>query len=560
MHRLCTNLKNQRMAGPVILAGILFGSLYLRYRTLHGGSYLYEVLWLFALCGLFLSYTLVQYISHKKLCRGGWSAFDRTSLIFAAVLSVITYASFIAESSTFSTWPLKLLALFLCFGVWYALLFALGVTDWPVMEAGASPRHLSVKQLLLFAAACAVVLLAAYHRYWPFVETPDTVNQWMQIHGQRDYNNVHAIGHTMFLQALLSLWDDYTFVVILQLLGVVAIHLAFADFFYSKGLRLAAIAFVQLLGLIWLSSSTQACFAPWKDCPAALCTAVVVLMMMKYPQASAYKPSAAALLGLSLAWCSLFRLNGIVVFLVCTLYYTIAFLRSKSYRLLAALLVPVALSYLFVNIWSTVVLDMKKYENGFSIQVFASGIAAVVDEGELSPEEREAVEELLPISWMEEKYISSRSKVLLLWDGDDSERIQQDKNLEIFNNEFVLKLGEHKMDVVRLYFRLLPRHFPTMARDVLGSIRMTWHLGTLFFVGSYIFQVCLLAFGIAKHRLRFREMMVFIPTLCNTISIMISTITNEVRYLLPTFLIMPFYILYLLWRGSLREAGASADK
>lgn len=100
---------------------------------------------------------------------------------------------------------------------------------------------------------------------------------------------------------------------LVQLVGLIAVNLAFAEFFYSKGFRFEAIAFVQLLSLAWLSARSNACFAPWKDCPAALCMAAVVLIMMKHPQPEKMSCSSAACMGLALVWCALFRLNGIIV-------------------------------------------------------------------------------------------------------------------------------------------------------------------------------------------------------------------------------------------------------
>ena len=96
-----------------------------------------------------------------------------------------------------------------------------------------------------------------------------------------------------------------------------------------------------------------------------------------------------------------------------------------------------------------------------------------------------------------------------------------------------------------------------MLKDVIGSISMTWRLETPFFVSNYIFSFCLILFYVLRYRLSFSEMLVFLPTLCNTFSIIISTITNEIRYLLPTLIMTPFYILYILWRGKLHESNMS---
>ncbi len=111
--------------------------------------------------------------------------------------------------------------------------------------------------------------------------------------------------------------------------------------------------------------------------------------------------------------------------------------------------------------------------------------------------------------------------------------------------------------MIRLYLRLLPHHFGVMLKDALGSAAMTWRFDTPFFVASYIFSFSLILFYVLRYRLALSEMLVFLPTLCNTFSIIISTITNETRYLLPSFIMTPFFILYILWRGKLHESNAA---
>jgi hypothetical protein len=43
---------------------------------------------------------------------------------------------------------------------------------------------------------------------------------------------------------------------------------------------------------------------------------------------------------------------------------------------------------------------------------------------------------------------------------------------------------------------------------------------------------------------RRRFLFAMLPVLCNVVSILISTVTNEIRYLMPTFLLAPVLLLY----------------
>ena len=544
--------KNSVRLTRAVMLFVLAVSMIVRYRVLIGENKPYENTWLFVLCGIFMLYS---FITNRAVPH--FFAVDAACLLPSAILCISTYAGFFYNSPGLNAFPVNLIIIVLTFLAWYVFFCCIRAFRVRFITCPCDERKLSFSQRLLFVLGCAIVLAVTYRCFWPYLQSPDTKNQWMQIHGELAYNSIHAIGHTIFLKALLSIWDSYTFVVLIQVIGLIAVNMAFAEFFYSKGIRFDVIAFVQLLSLIWLSADTIALFAPWKDSPAALCMAVVVLTMMKHPQPEKMSCSAAAWLGLALVWCALFRLNGIIVLIVCGLYFLFKFFRARAGRKIAAFLIPIILSWAFVSCYSPYVLHTEKPENGFSIQVFGSGIAAAVKDGNLSDEELAAVDELLPVSWMEETYSGPASKRNLIWASDGSPRIANDKELEIFNNEFVLRLGEQKAEVIRLYLKLLPHHFVVMLKDALGSAAMTWRIGTTFFVSNYIFSFCLILFYVLRYRLSFGEMLVFLPTLCNTFSIIISTITNETRYLLPTFIMTPFYILYILWRGKLRESSAS---
>lgn len=543
--------KNSVRLTRAVMLFILAVSTIVRYLVLDGCDKIYEAVWLFVLCGTFMLYS---YGANKSV---HFFAADVACLLPSAILGLSTYASLFDNSPGFNVFPVNLIVIALAFLAWYIFFYCLMAFEVRFIACPCDERKLSFSQRLIFVLACVIVLAVAYSCFWPYLQTPDTQNQWMQIHGELAYNNIHAIGHTIFLKALLSIWDSYAFVVLVQLVVLVAVNTAFAEFFYSKGFRFEAVAFVQLLSLIWLSARSPAFFTPWKDCPSALCMAVVVLIMMKHPQPEKMNCSSAVCLGLALVWCALFRLNGIIVLIVCGVYFLFKFFRARAGRKIAAFLIPIVLSWVFVNCYSTYVLHTEKYENGFSIQVFGSGIAAAVKNGNLSDEELAAVDELLPISWMEETYVGPTYKRELIWTQDLSPRIANDKNLEVFNNEFVLRLGDNKTEVIRLYLKLLPHHFGVMLKDALGNGAITWRFETPFFVASYIFSFCLILFYVLRYRLALSEMLVFLPTLCNTFSIIISTITNEIRYFLPSFIMTPFFILYTLWRGKLHEANAA---
>ena len=402
--------------------------------------------------------------------------------------------------------------------------------------------------LLTLTVVFAAVLLLPYRFYAPYGLSGDTVSQWDQIHGRVPYNTIHAIGHTIFLKLLLSLWDSYVVVIVAHLAGILCLYLEYAVFFYRRGLAFPYLALVLTLGLIWCAKATDAWFYPWKDTPAALCLCIVTVLTAKYVEEERLSVPASVLLGAALAWCFLFRLNGVIALLVCGGVFLVAFVRRRQFPQLAAALLAMAISLGGVSLYSQTVLKPERYPNGFALQLFGSAIAAVVHEDDLSPDELEEIDSLLPVDWMRDLYVDARQKRPLLWEQDDSPAIAENPNLSILNNDFILRMGKNKAAVVGLFLRLLPGHFPTMARDILGSMAIIWLQETLFFLTNHIFWLVTVGFLAVRRRLPLLEWLVFLPCACNAFSIMISTATNEIRYLLPTFMAAPFFLLYLVWR------------
>lgn len=403
--------------------------------------------------------------------------------------------------------------------------------------------ELSLFQVLFMAMVFIVILAIQYKPLYPSGSSPDALNQWQQIHGELNYNKIHAIGHTIFLKGLLNIYDGYLIVILFHLVGVLCVYLCFASRFRKKGFSIFALTMVFGLALISSSASSTAYYYPWKDTPYALCVCVVTLCLMDIQEHRLTLPQA-FLLGLALAWCQLFRLNGIIILLVCGCYFAIAFIKSKHYKHLALMMAAILLSVSFVNVYSAKVLKPTEYKNGFSIQPFVYGIAAMVDSGQLTQAEMDEIDALVSVEWMQENYATYAGRTDLIWKSDQDERILNDINLEFFNNGFVLDAGEHRAELIALYFRLMPKHLLICIKDILASLFVMWRCEE-YFLKSYLFAFLLTVFMAIKAKLRFKDSIVFLPSICNTVSIMISTTTNEARYFLPMFMLAPVFFLYI---------------
>lgn len=490
---------------------------------------------------------------YSLLCnKSKFFRFDIKCFLAASAMTVSYFFSFIIASNTLNTIPLKVLATIIVFAAFYCLFQTLLLWDsskW-IDFAYTGTRHLSALHVIIFISLFFVILSVQYMPYFPYGTSGDTAEQWRQIHGEVPYNTIHAIGHTILLKFLLSIYDNYIIVVIFQLLCIIGLYLYIAEYFYSKGISVFLIAFVLGISLIWTQYACNAYFYPWKDNPAAISLAIVTIVMAKHSDSGIISLKTAVILGLALSGCVIFRLNGIIALIICGCYFVVSFVKKHYFKQLSVMVLAIVIPIVAVNTYSSKVLNAIEPDNGFSLQVFGSGISAVVNNDELTAEELAEIDSVLPVKWMQDTYVDFRVKRPLIWGGDGSERIANDPNLRIFNNEFILRMGENKKGVILLYLSLIPKHFITLVKDILGSTAIVWMQDGLMFVANHAFWAVLFAFLVSKYKLKSRFCLVFLPCLCNTVSIMISTVTNEIRYLLPTFLLAPFFVLYIVLHGN----------
>jgi 4-amino-4-deoxy-L-arabinose transferase-like glycosyltransferase len=302
---------------------------------------------------------------------------------------------------------------------------------------------------------------------------------------------------------------------------------------------------------------------PWKDIPYMLCLGYVTYMIMQTLDEEEKSPGSfqAVLVGVAIAFSGMFRYNGIIAAFACFVYFIIYFSRKKEWLQLLCTVLAAAVSIVAVYAYSSFVLHTKSQKNGFSVQVFGSGIAAVVaGEGNVTEDQMMRIESRLPVGWMI-KYYEPWNTKQLIWTSEveTAPEFIQDPNLHVFVNRFVLALGENRDEVIKLYFELLPHNLGIMLKDIAYNTYAIWgaeNLQDYFY--SNAFSVIMLVFLMLRFWSReiFRKRWaVFLPVFCNMLSIAVSTITNEARYLLPTFALFPFLAFYIIAeRRTLRQS------
>lgn len=404
--------------------------------------------------------------------------------------------------------------------------------------------------VLVFLFTC--MMLGLFWYAWrPYRTSADTVNQWAQIHGEIGYSDVHAIGHTIMLKALLGIWDSYVIVIAFQVLCTAVLYAAFAGVLLKNRVP-AGLIFAGIILYNWGLAPIQPIVYPWKDWPYTLCVAALTLLMMDDTLKSLRENRRhggvvrAIVYGALFAGIYLFRLNGILIVLFTGGYIAIRHLKRRRFAETAAMIMVCAAIIGGTNWYGYQVLGAKQAENGFGIAVFGSGLAAAVTDDRITQEELDMIDEVLPVEWMQEHY-SYISPLDLIWDQDET---VNDPETEVYNNQFVVAMGRNRAEVIRLYLKLLPNHWKSYVMNILHSTTVVWGHDTFAFhsfydnvtqmvlIGFALFLICRDSFG--------KIWAVLTPVGWNAVSIAISSITNEQRYLQPTTMLAPFLIMFFL--------------
>lgn len=418
-----------------------------------------------------------------------------------------------------------------------------------------------------FVLAVLAPLAVSWARVFPYESSFDLDYQMEMLRGDIPLNDVHTLAHTFLLWLL---GGNPALLVAVQLLALAALLTAFAAWFYRRGMGLFGIALCVCGGCLGPVVS-EAAASPIKDMPAALCAGVVLYYILRLLTGDLRfsRPHRVAF-GAALAFTGLFRHNGFVLVLAAGLWLLARGIYRRQGALLAAVAVCAACIFAVDGV-AAPLLGVQHPANGFAVQVYATGIVAVDQRGgDITAGQRARMEQLLPMDYvatcLENPDTASFSRAQrLCWTRDlgsytPSQREQQFVPLledsqgvnDVFNNLFILAAGQHPKEILRLYLELFLQNPWLCATEILRNNTNVWRLDRGLGLFSHVFYLAAmaLAFFCGSGRKMLRSWPALLPVACNVASVIVAASTNEIRYLLPTFLLaVPTALFFALEAG-----------
>ncbi|MDD4047158.1 MAG: hypothetical protein PHE34_08450 [Tissierellia bacterium] len=429
----------------------------------------------------------------------------------------------------------------------------------------------------------AAILCVCFYALNPGNMSYDTYNQVSQLKGIIPFNTWHPIGHTLFIGLLLEIWNNYAVITIFQIVFYSGVTSAFYKFLLDKNIRwqiiyLSAII-ITALPSVGINVVTQ-----WKDIPftVGLVWGTLILSKICFDDNYFGKTINAVEFAVCMLIISLFRFNGILVFIVMLLYTFVFVLKSttsiqkRNYFITTAFIFAV-----FITVNTLVPKQLNAVPNppGMKLRAIYQGYSAIYvygGEDDLNKRSRKLIETVCTPDQMREyynpyladttstntpKFLNNLSKIrtkdaikmyIEAFAAHPGVILGDKFNLTVtmwsvaydrysYNNayttaiqqemidEFGVQRKENKFtDIITEYARY------TMYENYLLNT-LVWRTGFYLSLEIILFLYLLLK--------KDRRISLFIPVVCNAVIVFLTMPAQDYRYLWFIFLLFPFLAL-----------------
>lgn len=452
------------------------------------------------------------------------------------------------------------------------------------------PAGLNLKLMFIYAGIVFLALLPLFLINFPGTMTVDSFNQLSQARGLTPLHDHHPWVHTLIIKLFYnigySLSNNVTVGIaafILAQMLLVSLGLGFtAETLASLGSgRMGAV--IVIAGFILFPYHAAFTITMWKDILFALGVLIITILLYKELVAGIRPGVADSLLFVlsSLAVC-LFRHNGFYAYILCALIFAFRAIvnrRSsdayvgKNARTAILTLVSILIC-LIINGPVKSGLNVQNGDFGHELAIPLQQIARVVQlNGDISDEELEELARVNSIEYIVNNYEPGGADNMIQWlVAGDSDYVKNNKgrflklylSLGLKNpNAYIMAFIDQTkgyyttmMPEQTAYYGILPNgdnldNYPIFGagvkikiNEILSKLQDVLPVYAIFYSPGACLLILILMIGIEKVRGRRSMLLVFLPQLCLTLTVLIATpLVADLRYAYALMLSMPSLIV-----------------
>lgn len=449
---------------------------------------------------------------------------------------------------------------------------------------------LNLKLMFIYAGIVFLTLLPLFLINFPGTMTVDSFNQLSQARGLTPLHDHHPWVHTLIIKLFYnigySLSNNVTVGIaafILTQMLLVSLGLGFtAETLASLGSgRMGAV--IVIAGFILFPYHAAFTITMWKDILFALGVLIITILLYKELVAGIRPGVADSLLFVlsSLAVC-LFRHNGFYAYILCALIFAFRAIvnrRSsdayvgKNARTAILTLVSILIC-LIINGTVKSGLNVQNGDFGHELAIPLQQIARVVQlNGDISDEELEELGRVNSIEYIVNNYEPGGADNMIQWlVAGDSDYVKNNKgrflklylSLGLKNpNAYIMAFIDQTkgyyttmMPEQTAYYGILPNgdnldNYPIFGagvrikiNEILSKLQDVLPVYAIFYSPGACLLILILMIGIEKVRGRRSMLLVFLPQLCLTLTVLIATpLVADLRYAYALMLSMPSLIV-----------------
>lgn len=453
-----------------------------------------------------------------------------------------------------------------------------------------TPAGLNLKLVFIYAGIVFLALLPLFLINFPGTMTVDSFNQLSQARGLTPLHDHHPWVHTLIIKLFYnigySLSNNVTVGIaafILAQMLLVSLGLGFtAETLASLGSgRMGAV--IVIAGFILFPYHAAFTITMWKDILFALGVLIITILLYKELVAGIRPGVADSLLFVlsSLAVC-LFRHNGFYAYILCALIFAFRAIvnrRSsdayvgKNARTAILTLVSILIC-LIINGPVKSGLNVQNGDFGHELAIPLQQIARVVQlNGDISDEELEELGRVNSIEYIVNNYEPGGADNMIQWlVAGDSDYVKNNKgrflklylSLGLKNpNAYIMAFIDQTkgyyttmMPEQTAYYGILPNgdnldNYPIFGagvrikiNEILSKLQDVLPVYAIFYSPGACLLILILMIGIEKVRGRRSMLLVFLPQLCLTLTVLIATpLVADLRYAYALMLSMPSLIV-----------------